>query len=62
MSLKGPLGRSGLRVSAISYGAWLTVSETGAAPWCWMLGAGGLKIWRVPLKMDGFLMGKSMKK
>lgn len=25
-----PLGRSGLRVSAISYGAWLTVSETGA--------------------------------
>ena len=29
----GPLGRSGLRVSAISYGAWLTVSETGAAPW-----------------------------
>ncbi|CAK9057832.1 Probable voltage-gated potassium channel subunit beta (K(+) channel subunit beta) [Durusdinium trenchii] len=25
-----PLGQSGLRVSAISYGAWLTVSETGA--------------------------------
>jgi len=25
-----PLGNSGLRVSAISYGAWLTVSDTGA--------------------------------
>lgn len=24
-----PLGRTGLRVSAVSYGAWLTVSESG---------------------------------
>ena len=29
---RGPLGNSGLRVSAISYGAWLTVSDTGAVP------------------------------
>ena len=29
----GALGRSGLRVSAISYGAWLTVSATGSATW-----------------------------
>ena len=26
------LGHSGLRVSAIAYGAWLTVSESGSAP------------------------------